>query len=207
MKGSVSGIVLCGGLSSRMHGRNKGRLRLGERTFLDHLLDTLRPFVSEMILVTRDPSLNAPQTGVSVVKDRYEVRSSLTGIEAGLYYCRTPYAFVAACDIPLLQAGMVELLLGECSEGVDVAVPSFNGYFEPLCAVYSRDCLPAIQDLLEQGRLKIINLFDRVRVKQVGEASLRGADPELLSFINVNTQGDYERALRWYTKKQSRTSV
>ena len=207
MKGSVSGIVLCGGLNSRMQGKNKGRLRLGERTFLDHLLDTLRPFVSEMFLVTRDPSLFAPQTGVSVVRDRYEVRSSLTGIQAGLYHCRTPYAFVAACDIPLLQQGMVELLLQECSEGVDVAVPMSKGYFEPLCAVYSRDCLPAIEDLLEQGRLKIINLFDRVRVKQVGEDSLRKADPELLSFINVNTQEDYERALRWYTKKQSRTSV
>jgi molybdopterin-guanine dinucleotide biosynthesis protein A len=206
MKGSVSGIILCGGLNSRMHGRNKGRLPLGERTFLDHLLDTLRPFVAEMFLVTRDPSLYAPQPGVSVVTDRYEVRSSLTGIQAGLFHCRTPFAFVAACDIPLLQKGMVELLLQECSDGVDVAVPIYKGYFEPLCAVYSRKCLPAVEDLLEQGRLKIINLFDRVRVKTVGEEQLLRADPELLSFVNINTKADYERVLSWHAKKQSRTS-
>ncbi len=196
-----SGIILCGGLSSRMQGRNKGRLSLGGRTFLERLLSTLRPFVAELFLVTRDPWLFEPQPGVQVVCDRYAVRSSLTGIQAGLFHCRTRFAFVAACDIPFLQPEMVQLLLGECSEEVDVVVPICAGYFEPLCAVYSRDCLPAIEGLLERKQLKITNLYSRVRVREVAEERLLLADPELLSFFNINTKEDYERALRWFTEE------
>ena len=47
---------------------------------------------------------------------------------------------------------------------------------------------------LEKGLLKIQGLFRKVRVKAVDEAVLRQADPELLSFFNINTPEDLERA-------------
>jgi molybdopterin-guanine dinucleotide biosynthesis protein A len=184
-----SGIILSGGLNSRMGGNNKGMLPLGDKTFLTRLIDTIKPLVSELIIVTRQPHLYA-HLPCTIVEDLFSIRSSLTGIHAGLYHASNPYSFIVACDTPLLKRDLVQKLLFETVSGEDIIVPQDVAGFEPLCAVYSKRCLSAIESLLRQNLVKVSKLFNLVTIKPIPKTALQHLDPNLESFFNVNTPED-----------------
>ena len=183
-------VILSGGLNSRMAGKNKGFLDVGGKTILNRLLDRLAPLFSEILLVTRQPDAydNIP---VRVVTDLYEDRSSLTGIHAALVNAKADFGFVVPCDAPFIQPGVVRLLLDELDPQLDVIVPWVAGHYEPLCAIYSKKCVPVIEAQLDRGDYTIYNFFDRVNVKIIPTDRIKTVDPKLHSFINVNTPEAY----------------
>lgn len=194
--GAVAGVILAGGGGVRMGRVVKGRLRVGGRSLMERLLAVYRPLFHEIVISTRAPG-DWAGLGLPLAPDRLPGRSSLTGIHGGLSAVRASHAFVAACDAPFLQAGLVRTLLAHVTPEVDIVAPlKADGYMEPLCAVYSRRCLGPIEDQLRRGSFKIIEFFDRMRVVQVPEAELRAGDPDLASFINVNTPAELRAAIR-----------
>jgi molybdopterin-guanine dinucleotide biosynthesis protein A len=184
-------VILAGGLNTRMQGRNKAFLEIGGRTILDRLLQRLQSAFAEILLVTRQPEAYAGHC-LRVVQDIYADRSSLTGIHAGLVNARAQFGFMVPCDTPFLQAELIGLLLDEVAPALDVVVPFFDGHYQPLCAIYSKKCIPVIEEQLTSGDYKIIHLFDRLNVKIVPVEKLKRADPDLLSFLNVNTPAAHD---------------
>lgn len=165
----------------------KAFLEVGGIRILDRLLAVYTQLFDEIILAVREAE---PFTAyeLPMALDRTEARSSLTGIHAGLNSMQAEHAFFAACDVPFLQTGLVQTLLDHVQPDLDIILPiKEDGYGEPLCAVYSRRCLPHIEAQLARGDFKIINFFDKVRVCHVPVSLLRPHDPELLSFRNLNT--------------------
>lgn len=185
-KSSCCAVILSGGLNSRMAGQNKAFLEVGGHSILNRLLSRLKPIFEELLLVTREPQAYA-HVPVKVVEDLYEDRSSLTGIHAGLVHARADFAFVVPCDTPFLQPAVIRLLLNALEPELDVVVPLVEGHYEPLCAIYSKRCLPVIEAQLDGGDYKIFNFFNRVKIKTLTTDQIKSADPELLSFFNVNT--------------------
>ncbi len=179
-------VILSGGMNTRMKGVNKAFLKIGGRTILDRLVASLRPDFSEILLVTRQPDLYSGYD-LRVVEDIYPDRSSLVGIHAGLVNAGAEFAFMVPCDTPFLQTGLIDLLLDELEPGLDVVVPFYDGHYQPLCAIYSRRCIPVIESQLGRGDYKIIEIFDQMNVRVVPAEKLKAADPDLLSFLNVNT--------------------
>lgn len=188
-KETCSGIILAGGLNSRFGGRNKAFVDIGGKTILAHILSVFSEFFEELILVTNDP-LAYSDYDIQAVTDIYDIRSSLTGIHAGLFYATRPYAFFTACDTPFLQPDLLRFLLSEIEPKKDIVIPRTQAGFEPLCAAYAVRCLKPVEDCLDAGNLKIQQFFKSVRVKAIPEVRLRRHDPELISFYNVNTPDD-----------------
>jgi molybdopterin-guanine dinucleotide biosynthesis protein A len=190
----ISGIILAGGLGTRMGNVRKAFLDIGGRTILDRLLAVYRPIFPRVIIAAREAGDFAAH-GLPVALDRFDARSSLTGIHAGLEAMETSHGFFSACDAPFLQGGLVTRLLEHVTPDLDVVVPlKEDGYREPLTAVYSKRCLPFIREQLEGGNYKIIHFFDHVRVREVPVADLRPGDPDLVSFFNVNRPEDLAEA-------------
>jgi len=189
MASTCGGIILAGGLNTRMGGKNKAFLEVGGESILDGLYATCKDLFSELVLVTNSPR-EYLAWDLPIVTDLFPVRSSLTGIHAGLFHISTAHAFVTACDMPFLKKDLIKVLLGEVEPRWDVVIPNTREGYEPLCAVYSKRCLRPIERQLEQGEAKIANFFSRVRVKEVAEDRLRAADPKLVSFFNINTPED-----------------
>ncbi|MCP4716964.1 MAG: molybdenum cofactor guanylyltransferase [Deltaproteobacteria bacterium] len=183
---TCAAAILAGGLSSRMGGRNKAFLSVGGRAILDRIMDVLGLHFKEILLVTRRPELYEGRP-VKVVQDVYSARASLTGIHAGLIHAEAPFVFVTACDSPFIKPDVIRLLLGEIEPASDVIIPAFDGHFEPLCAIYSKRCLPHIEDRLDRDDLKILHFFNEVNVKHISKEKLTAVDPSLQSFFNVNT--------------------
>ena len=190
---TCSAVILAGGLNTRMQGRNKAFMQLGGRRFLSRVLDTVSACLDDCLIVTR-------QTGqyhawpVEIVADRLAVRSPLTGIHAGLLSMRSEFALVTSCDTPFLKKAVVKRLLTALEPDVDVVVPASGTFFQTLCALYARRCAPVIEEILGQGEVKVDRLYARVRVKRVAYRYFEAVDPELLSFFNVNTPADLEKA-------------
>ncbi|MGB5984460.1 MAG: molybdenum cofactor guanylyltransferase [Desulfobacterales bacterium] len=188
-----SAVILAGGLNSRMGGRNKAFMKLGRETLLARISTVLKPLFNEVLIVTREPELYRDLPW-RVVEDRLRVRSSLTGVHTGLCSAREEFIFVVPCDVPFLRAALVRLLLSEIDGDSDVIVPFHDRLYEPLCAVYGRRCIAPIEALLAKGDFTIYHLYDHIRFKPIPAERIRVADPDLISFFNVNTPEAYQRA-------------
>lgn len=184
---------MSGGLNSRFDGKNKAFLSVGKRRIIDRLLDVFSDLFDEIIIVTNNPR-QFLKWNLTIVTDIIDLRSSLTGIHTGLFYTKNPYAFFSACDTPFLRRELVELLIEQIETKFDIIMPQTTAGFEPLCAIYSKRCLKPAEDHLRANKVKIQLAFRSNRVKHIPEDQLRSVDPELRSFLNINTPQDLARA-------------
>ena len=189
-------VALAGGRSTRM-GAAKAELLLAGEPFLTRVVNALAGVVGPAnVVVVRaaGQALPALPGGVRATEDRAPNRGPLEGFAAGLSAlppgCET--LFLAACDAPLLRGEFVRALFDHLEAGdADAAVPEALGRRHPLCAAYRVDVRDAVLTALQRGESAMGQLLARLRVRSVGEADLRAADPELTSLRNVNTPAEY----------------
>ncbi len=189
MKYPCTGVILAGGLATRYSGKTKAFLDIDGKKILDRIYGVFTELFEEIVLVTNNP-LDFLDWDLNMGTDLFPVRSSLTGLHAGLFYASNPYAFFCASDAPFLKKALVETVLEAIEKDPDVAIPETSKGLEPLCAVYSKRCIGHMERHLEKGRFKIRDVFKKLRVVTISEKRLRMADPELASFFNVNTPED-----------------
>jgi molybdopterin-guanine dinucleotide biosynthesis protein A len=188
-----SGVILSGGLNTRFNGQNKAFIRVGQRRILDRLYDIFSDLFAEVILVTNHP-LQFIDWDLTIVTDIFSVRSSLTGIHAGLFYMQNPFAFFSACDTPFLKRELVRTLVEQIENTSDIIMPETAAGFEPLCAIYSKRCLKQAEQHLKENKFKIQWAFRGHRIKYIPESVLLQKDPDLISFFNINTPKDLVHA-------------
>jgi len=190
----MTSIILAGGKSSRL-GRSKALQVIEGKSLIQWVVDHLAILSTEIIIATADGEAIPCSSVVRVktVADIYPGKGPLVGIYSGLIASYSPRAIVAGCDTPFLSVGLLEYMTQVCST-FDVIVPRIKNKLEPLCAVYSKNCLAPIQKLLEQDELRIRKLFSMVKVKYIEEDEINSFDPEHLSFFNINNHDDLERA-------------
>lgn len=187
----ISVIVLAGGASQRM-GTNKALLPVSqEETLVSRVLSNLAALADDLILVSNSPELYA---GLPVrhTSDHYQGAGPLAGLHAGLLAARHPWAFVAACDMPLIDHRLVRYML-LVSESYQAVAPRVGQSIEPLHALYHRSCLPAIEARLEQDQRRVVSFYPDVRVRYVEQREIAIFDREGHSFANANTPEDWDR--------------
>ena len=128
-----------------------------------------------------------------LVGDVYPGTGALGGIYSGLKAARAEYSLVAACDMPFLDLRLLRYMM-LLSPGQDAVIPRVGELTEPLHAIYSRRCLLPIERVLSAGGLRIMDFFGDVRVRYVEQREIDLFDPQHLSFFNINTYADLERA-------------
>jgi molybdopterin-guanine dinucleotide biosynthesis protein A len=192
---AVSAIVLSGGRSKRL-GADKALLLLDGQPLLARTIETMATLSDDLIVVTNDPESHRPAARPArLVPDVTPGIGSLMGIYSGLRACRHPQAIVVACDMPFLSVVLLRYMISLAGD-YDVVIPRQGRWFEPLHAIYGRNCLPAIEQVLASGQRQIVAFFDDVRVRYVDEEELDVFDPHRLSFLNVNTSEDWELIAR-----------
>jgi molybdopterin-guanine dinucleotide biosynthesis protein A len=131
---------------------------------------------------------------VRQVRDQQAHLGPVAGLASGLAAARGALAFVAACDLPFLAPRLVTALfeLAEEERELDVVVPRWRGYLEPLATLYRPATTAAhFARQLADGVLKPTARLDALRVREVGEAELAVLDPGGRSFLNLNVREDY----------------
>ncbi len=204
----ASAAILAGGTSSRM-GSPKALLLVDGRPLVSYVAGRLAGLFPEVFIAGGGPDVFAvgggeaiaEAAGLRVVPDRDPGLGPLMGIASALEAARFDLVFVVACDMPELDAGLVELLhhaaaeRGPNGEPADCVVPrTGKGRLEPLFAFYRKSALPEIEAALAGGERSVRAVFPRLRARFV-DAPMPDGIP------NLNTPEDYAR---WASRPRMR---
>ena len=89
----------------------------------------------------------------------------------------------------LLQSSLLTFLLTQCCDDT-LVIPVVDDRPQVLLALYPRVLLPLIEERLQAGRRDPRSLLDVAAIRYIPEEQLRVVDPDLRSFLNVNTPED-----------------
>lgn len=169
-------------------GTDKGALPFGGETMLARITRLVREITAEVIVVGR-----RAQAGVTI-HDAVDDQGPLSGIAAGLAASTTDLNVVVACDMPLIRPAVLRRLL-EAIDSNDACVAVADGHASALCGVYRSRVAGDAQALLASGERRVMRLLDRIETKRVDAALLRDIDPDLETFVSVDTADKYQWAL------------
>lgn len=169
-------------------GTNKALLQFDDGTsVIQRIIGLASELCEEVLLVTNTPA-EYEHLGLPMFGDVIPGASSLGGIYSGLVHATHGRSLVLSCDLPLLVPELLRFLLAVPFD-YDLLIPFLEGRQQPLHAIYSKTCLPAIKAQIETGDLKIVRLLEALHGRVLTEADLR---PEWLqSFRNMNTPRDW----------------
>ncbi|MDI3481686.1 MAG: molybdenum cofactor guanylyltransferase [Tepidanaerobacteraceae bacterium] len=191
-----SAVILAGGKSSRIMGKNKALLRIGGLTIIERQILTLKHIFDEIIIVTGRPAdFKAAGVAQALYEDAVESRGPISGVYTGLLKMQTEAGFFCACDMPFLNGELIKTMLTQ-SQHFDIICPRTGGrYLEPLHAVYRKTCMGPIENLLKNsGSLKLQDLFPLVKTLFLDVEKIR-CKKHYYDFFNVNTWEDYIEAM------------
>ena len=178
-------VVLAGGASRRM-GTCKALLKINGETMLSRILRQLSEF-DRVLLSTGDPTLGE---GLSVecTADLYPGMGPLAGLHAAFCAVDSEALLVLPCDLPFFTKQAAEYLLDHMPEDADALVcMDSTGRIHPLCGIYRRSVLPALEARLKTGELRVMSFLYSLNWKGLQDAEIL---PDKL-FINVNSPEIY----------------
>lgn len=172
-------------------GCNKALLVAGGTPLIQRVADALRA-VADRVTVVANTSEDYRFLGLPVLGDAVTGAGPLGGIYTALCATQSEVCFVLACDLPMIRPDLLRLLAQE-ARGADAAVPRTTDGDHPLCAVYARTGLAQAEAQIRAGDYKVTRFLERIRTRWVGPETWSKADPDGLSFVNVNTPETYEK--------------
>jgi molybdopterin-guanine dinucleotide biosynthesis protein A len=75
----------------------------------------------------------------------------------------------------------------------DVVIPETPGGLEPLHSIYSKNCLPKMEKMLQNGERRVLSFLELASIRLVPRGRIAQIDPAYSSFNNVNTPEDYKK--------------
>lgn len=160
MKRTYGVLILAGGKGRRMGGANKALLQLQQQTFLSRLENALSDF-DEKLISLQDASWLGDSPFLPVF-DQVTDRGPMEGLRCSLSLCRSDALLVVACDMPLFSGKLAKAML-QAGEGFDAVICQDRaGRIHPLCGIYSKQCLPAIESMIARGNYKITDIMKAV---------------------------------------------
>ena len=194
---AVTGIILAGGRSSRM-GRDKASLDLAGRTLLQRTVTALAGAVDEIVIVHAPgqalPVVDAP-CPVRLASDPIEGEGPLLGMATGLEAAGAPIVIVVGVDMPFLQPALLRLLAARVADGARWLLPIAAQRPQPLCSAFARDALPVLRAHIAAGDRAPMTVAADLGMTRLEEDAWSIADPDGLSFIDVDTPEDFAAAL------------
>jgi len=185
---SIDGFILIGGASRRM-GHDKFNLKLGDASFWERIANSLSPLVRNITLV--DSINSTKQLPVTTIRDSFQGLGALGGLHAALAACRREWAFVIACDMPLVSSGFL-LYLAEQRFGFEAVAPlESDSTPQPLCALYRvAPCLAVCERLISTREYRPRALLGEVKTRWVTMDELSEVRGFSEALSNINTPND-----------------
>jgi molybdopterin-guanine dinucleotide biosynthesis protein A len=182
---AVTGVLLAGGRASRMGGRDKAFAAVDGEAIAVRTVRLFRALFPQVLVATNRPE-RYQALDVETVGDTFVDCGPLAGIHAAMRCAVHPWIFVAACDMPGLDADVIRFLVARIGDA-DAVVPRWERDIEPLHAIYAVRLLPQVEDALRAGRHALREFLPRVRVDYVDEDELGRIRGTARSMLNVNT--------------------
>ena len=176
----VTGVLLAGGKSRRM-GYDKACIEVAGQPLIAKSLDLLCHYFERVLISGDRPDLAQPD--IPAIADIYP-GSALGGLYTGLQAAKTDWIFVAPCDMPYPDSRILELLVKQRS-GFDAVVPRIPEGYEPVFALYHKNCLQHMEEMLQQDQYRIYDFYQRINIHYLDWQQM--PDGWERSLLNINT--------------------
>lgn len=193
------GVILAGGLATRMGGGDKGLLVLDGQSLLSRVIDRLEPQVAEVAINANGDAARFDSFGLPVIADSIDgFAGPLAGVLAGLDWAATKGAdhiVTAAADTPFFPADLaVRLLLAAEDADVTLALaasphPTRGMLRQPTFGLWPVALRDDLRAALNDGVRKVV-----VWTERHGAALAPFERDRFDPFFNVNTPEDMEMA-------------
>ena len=182
------GLILAGGRSRRMQGRDKALLAVQGETLLAHVILRLRPQVDALALNTSAAPAAFAAYGLPVIPDLLPgFLGPLAGIHAGLAHYPDDHLVTIAVDLPFLPSDLVTRLRA----GLDTMSCAYasDGERHALALLWRPGMAASVEDYLQRGGRSLRDyLATHGQPVQFDRPQDRGL------FCNINTPEDLARA-------------
>lgn len=194
------GVILAGGLATRMGGGDKGRHDLNGRSILQHVIDRLEPQVAELAINANGDLDRFSDTNLPVIADSISNHPGpLAGVLAGLDWAAAQGAesiITAAADTPFFPCDLVpQLLLAAEDRMPPLALAATRDpvsgklWRQPTFGLWPVALRDDLRAALNDGLRKVVLWTD-----QHGAATSIFPAGDIDPFFNVNTPDDLARA-------------
>ena len=172
-------IILCGGQSRRM-GQDKGSMIIHNKPMIKHILSTLNNNIDEAVIVLNDQKRIGEYEKFIISSDySYSIKFSedtlknkgpLIGIMRGLEEISGDYSLVLPCDSPYVTEKFIESIFMEADSDYQAIVPCHDSVnkiksSEPLHAIYNKNIIPTINNLISNDILHVKGLIEKIDAK------------------------------------------
>ncbi|WP_303395530.1 molybdenum cofactor guanylyltransferase [Intestinibacter bartlettii] len=190
----IGALILMGGKNSRMNGNVKGLLKIKNSTFLEKIQETLNDFSSIYLSIndkfSKEQKQNFENRGFKIIEDIYKEIGPLGGIYSSLLNCKEEYLFITACDMPFITKNSIEVLCNKVDKNTDgVVFYDKNNKLYPLGAIYSKNVLPIIEEMIEKKYYKLSYLIEKSNFVKI---NIEKTDIPLKVLSNINTLQEYD---------------
>ena len=190
----IGALILMGGKNSRMNGNVKGLLKIKNSTFLEKIQETLNDFSSIYLSIndkfSKEQKQNFENMGFKIIEDIYKEIGPLCGIYSSLLNCKEEYLFITACDMPFITKNSIEVLCNKVDKNTDgVVFYDKNNKLYPLGAIYSKNVLPIIEEMIEKKYYKLSYLIEKSNFVKI---NIEKTDIPLKVLSNINTLQEYD---------------
>lgn len=206
---SRTGIILSGGKSSRL-GQDKGLAELDGKPLIYWVIKRLQPVVEEVIVVVGSEDdipdyLAVVPTQVKIVADYYKEKSPLIGLITGLREAKGEYAAVCACDMPFIRPEIIEKMFLISYGFNGTLLVKIGGWIEPMPSIYHvSNCLSYAEVLRALGEMRIRKVLETMpKTVQMEIEKMRILDPNLLSFMDLDTVASIDEAKKFLQKQKT----
>lgn len=179
--------IQAGGRSSRF-GEDKGLAMLAGIPLIEHVLNRVESLATAVLITTNNPDAYR-YLGIRMAGDQIPGAGALQGLRTALRAAAGEQVLLVACDMPFLSPDLLVHLFEQSGDAL-VTIPRWEDRLEPLCAVYSVECLPYVDNLLDEGEQRVLALVKGLGMQVVDHETVAEYDPQGLSFFNVNTPQD-----------------
>jgi molybdopterin-guanine dinucleotide biosynthesis protein A len=199
------GYVMAGGASSRF-GTDKALAKLDGQTMLARMCGLLREVAEKVSVVASSTSYT--DVDAQIVLDKWPGEGPLGGIITAIYHARSldsrlTNCLIVSCDMPFLTAEWMQYLCAYASSRpAQIVVPRSRQGLEPLCACWRTDSVETLRKLFEGGVRKVTEVFKHIQTEILDEAHWKRFDSAGRLFWNMNTQQDYEDAVKAFAGGQ-----
>lgn len=193
----ITGIILSGGLSSRM-GVDKGLLKIGYKSIIERL-STLMSRLFQNILISTNDFERYNFISSPMVADIYKGFGPISGIHATLVASKTEKNFILSCDMPLISEEMIRYIV-EFNSTKQISVPFADGRSQYLCGVYNKSVISIIEKMINnstesknnkgKSNTSVKQLIENANAEIIETESLPFFNENI--FFNMNTTSDYE---------------
>ena len=189
----ISTAILAGGLSRRM-GREKAFLELGASTLIERVIAAAAPLTSDWMVIAPGSDAFA-RLNLPILPDLRPHLGPLGGLHTALKRAAHPLVLLLACDLPFLTTDFLRFMVDRLGRH-QALVPRNAIGLQPLCALYTRSCLPAVEAAIQRRELHMPSFYPDVDLSILEPCEWREFDIHQLLFTNLNTPAEYQRARR-----------